>query len=1173
MAFMRRCILGATVGLCLLGFCGQASALAWVGNTKMWLNGWSLPTRAAFVEKWDTLTVTTETWPIEPGQRVVAVVTTNNWVTQTEYELNWDYNANNNSHWYRILGPFAPGSEVDFYIRAEGPGGPRYDNNGSQNFGYVQRFTPSYRDGAILQWFQTDYKTIMRRLPEVVRAGYSAIYLPAPQKSGGGGFSTGYNPFDQFDLGDRLQKGTVRTQYGTTQELFELMRVAKRFGIEVYCDLVTNHADNRASTAINQYPNLIPEDFHIRSSADTGNAEINFNVESSFSFGMLNHDLVGLADFAHEDNNNTRTGTFTLPSYASFNAWGKPSFIRNPLTPQYYLNQTPVAEDVRQYLKRWGWWLTNVIGFDGFRIDAVKHTPPQFFDRLAGQPGSVSSQGDFLPSLYATKPNLFVMGEDYTSENYELREFAKTGMNLLDFPLKFNLNALFNSQGYGDLGQTLANGYGLDSGTGLPYMNGGLGNTVGVSFVQSHDDGPPQSNNMAHAFILTRPGRSKVYYDGNNIEPNNWSNFPKPGRFDALGQGSDLLLRQLDAKNRFARGSLVNRWVTKNLYVYERQVNGAGTLLVGLNNRGDYTALSATVLTAFQPGTVLEDLSGQAADVTVAANGSVGITVPSNSEGSNSNNARGYVLYAPKTPKALSGFEPVQLFDATQPGTPGFGGALPFTANPLPGGTYASGGSFRSATLTSNLMSIRVRTDAIGATAFAKLDDAVAMAGRTIGSGTPEGLTDGYVALDKSADGDFRLTGVDLASLADGLHVLRVRVFLNAGNRPGLFSEFPVFFYLSRGLGRSIVVDGDLTDLGAPLTSQSRNPSSSFNRVDALYARNDDLYLYVGLAGRVDPNESLTNGMGLLLDLDPGAATGVRDLSTVNDDSGPAARLLSNTKITLPSSFGAEMGVGIFRGVGLHSSPEAPYTGGAIAPWPVGSASGTFRIPTSGPLTVLSGVPSAIAYQLRVSRSDPPKGVEIAIPLREIYTGSVPANPRIGFIGGLWTTGESGGTLLASDPNRATLGGRPAPAAWVSNQFVPSQANVVADVGTGPITLLQSTNYNVALAQTPFNVALQVRTAPAPSGTTQVGHAVRITNTGAQSIDGPIYLLASNVPGGATLTGSHGSMLQPGSRYIRVTTGSLAPGASVVATMIYSGTTPSAIAGVSYTVRNGSGIL
>lgn len=1161
------------VGLCALGICGQASALGWVGNTKMWLNGWTMPTRAGFIEKWDTLTVTTETWPIEPGQRVFAVVTTNGWQTQTEFELNWDYNANNNSHWYRILGPFAPGSEVDFYIRAEGPGGPRFDNNSSQNFGYVQRWSPNYRDGAILQWFQTDYKTIMKRLPEVVRAGYSALYLPAPQKSGGGGFSTGYNPFDQFDLGDRLQKGTVRTQYGTTQELFELMRVAQRFGIEVYCDLVTNHADNRASSAINQYPSLIPEDFHIRSSADTGNAEINFNNESSFSFGMLNYDLVGLADFAHEDNNNTRTGTFTLPSYASFNAWGKPSFVRNPLTPQYYPNNTPVAEDVRQYIKRWGWWLANVIGFDGFRIDAVKHTPPQFFDRLGGQPGSTSSQGDFLPNLYGTKPNLYVMGEDYTSVNYELREFAKTGMNLLDFPLKFTLNSLFNSQGFGDLGLALANGYGLDATTGLPFMNGGLGNSVGVSFVQSHDDGPPQSNNMAHAFVLTRPGRSKVYYDGNNIEGNNWTHFPKPGRYDALGQGSDLLLRQLDAKARFARGSLVNRWVSKNLYVYERQVNGASTLLVGLNNRGDFTSLSATVLTAFLPGTVLEDLSGQGADLTVAANGSVAITVPSNSEGTNSNNARGYVLYAPKTPKALAGVEPVQFFDATQAGTPGFGLPLGFTTTALPGGIYAAGGSFRSATLTSNRLSLRVRTEATGVSAFAKLDNGIAMAGRTLGSNSPEGLTDGYVALDKTANGDFRLTGIDVSNLADGLHVLRVRVFLDTPNRPGLFSEFPVFFSLKRGLGREVVVDGDLTDLGPPLTSQARNASSSFNRVDALYARNDDVYLYVGLAGRVDPNESLTNGMGLLLDLDPGAGTGVRDLSTVNDDSGPATRLLSNTKITLPTSFGAEMGAGIFRGVALHSSPESSFTGSPLAPWPVGSASGTFRFPASGPLNVLSGVPSAIAYQLRVSRSDPPKGVEIAIPLREIYPGAVPATPRIGFIGGLWTTGETGTTLLASDPSRATLGGRPAPASWVSNQFVPTQANIVADVGTGPITLLQSTNYTVTLAQTPATVSLQVRPAPAPSGTTQVGHTVRITNTGSQTITGPIYLLATNLPGGATLPGSQGSMLQPGARYLRVTSDSIAPGASVVGTVLYAGTSQSAIGGIVYQVRNGSGIL
>ncbi|MCS6924002.1 MAG: alpha-amylase family glycosyl hydrolase, partial [Fimbriimonadales bacterium] len=705
---MRRYAL--TLGALLLLLATTHAQLSWVGNTRLFVTGsHSLPSRLGMLDPWQVLTVTTQTHPIAPGQSVQIVVTTDNWQTTREYDFSFDFNTGGNTQWYVVLPPFPPGTHVQFYIRARHASGQTvYDSNGGANYSVWVRPAPRYRETPILQWFQTDYRTILQRLPEVVQAGYGAIYLPSPVKSGGGGFSTGYNPFDLFDLGDRFQKGTVRTQYGTTQELIELIRVAQRLGLEVYCDLVTNHADNRASTAIDRYPGVIPEDFHIRSTADPTNSEIDFNNAPPFGFSTLNHDVVGLADYAQEDGNNTRTGAFNLPSYAQFNAFGKPSFVRHPQNPHYYPTGQPYAEDIRDYLKRWGWFLTSVIGFDGYRIDAVRHTPPAFFARTPQQPGGVVSNGDLLPYLYSLKPSLYVFGEVYSGNPYELREYAKTGMNLLDFPMNFTLKDLFNANGWGNIGAALSNGVGADPSTGLPYELGGLARYLGVGFVQSHDDGPPRSNNLAHAWLLTRPGRPKIYYDGNNIEPNNWSHFPRPGRYNALGNGDDSLLRLLDVRRRFARGELVNRWVSNDLYIYERQVNGHSLLLVGLNDRGDLTPLTATVQTNFPPGTVLIDYSGQRPPVAVGADGRVTITVPPNSAPGNDNNAYGYVLYAPRTPRPVPGVRPVRLFDAlTQ-------AEYTFQTVNTPGGTYATGRSFEAATVTGERITLRVRTDATG---------------------------------------------------------------------------------------------------------------------------------------------------------------------------------------------------------------------------------------------------------------------------------------------------------------------------------------------------------------------------------------------------------------------------------------------------------------------------
>ena len=1115
--------------------------LSWVGNTRLYItNGGALPTRDGMLEPTQTLTITTQTHPIAPGQTVYAVVTTDNWTTTREFVFTFDYNTGSNTQWYLVLGPYPAGTYVQFYIRAHGSGGQTlYDNNGGQNYSVWVRYAPRFRDTPILQWFQTDYRTIRARLPEVVMAGYGAIYLPSPVKSGGGGFSTGYNPFDHFDLGDRLQKGTVATQYGTTQELIELINLAHRLGLEVYCDLVVNHADNRASTAIDRYPGLIPEDFHIRSTADPTNSELDFNNAPPFGFSTLNHDVVGLADIAQEDGNNVRQGAFNLPSYASFNQWEKPSFVRHPLNPYYYPGGVPYAEDVRQYLRRWGWFLTQVVGFDGYRIDAVRHVPPAFFARVPHQPGGAVSVGDLLPYLYSLKPSLYLFGEVYSGNSYELREYAKTGMNLLDFPMKFTASNLFNANGYGDLGASLSNPFGTDGATGLPYELGGLATYLGVGFIQSHDEGPPTSNNLAYAWLLTRPGRPKVYYDGNNIAPDDWSHFPRPGRYNGLGNGDDSLLRLLDVRKRFARGALVNRFVSSDLYIYERQVNGHALLLVGLNDRSD-VPLTASVQTAFAPGTVLVDYSGQRPPVTVGAGGAVTITVPANSAPGAPNNGYGYVLYAPQTPRPLAGERVIRLYDAQ-------GNLIPFETIPTPGGTYASGRSFEAATITlpsQNPITIVARTDSSGVQAYLMLDNGLPVAGRTPLQNTPEGLTDGFVPMDRVANGHFELRAVDISALPAGLHVLRVRVFANTGSRPALFNEFITFFYLKRA-ERGIIVDGDLREYGEPVAVQTRTPSSNLNRLDALYLRNDHRYLYIGVAGRVDTAENLANGVAIFLDIDYGAGTGIRTLEILNDDSGPAARLLSNQRITTPSGFGAEFGVGVFRHSALHSAPEATFVGDAVLPPPIGAQAGFYRFDTTR-LNWLPAEPARIVWRPRLNLSDPPTGLEIALPLEALYQERKPHRP-IGLFAVLLNTGESGAIFSAYDSRRGTLGPRPPVTSWLSNQFLPPQPNIITDPGAVPVTIQSVATYTLQAmprVQTPYRIILGALRYDAVSRTYRVRG--RVVNASGQPIEGPMALWM-RLPNGVELVNRTGnSLLEAGAAYLLLQETDLPPGGVVL---------------------------
>ena len=81
---------------------------------------------------------------------------------------------------------------------------------------------------------------LIQKMPEIAEAGYDSLWLPPPGK-GSSVYSVGYDSFDPFDLGDKNQRGTIPTRWGTKAQLLQVVETAHRFGIRVYFDHVMNH--------------------------------------------------------------------------------------------------------------------------------------------------------------------------------------------------------------------------------------------------------------------------------------------------------------------------------------------------------------------------------------------------------------------------------------------------------------------------------------------------------------------------------------------------------------------------------------------------------------------------------------------------------------------------------------------------------------------------------------------------------------------------------------------------------------------------------------------------------------------------------------------------------------------------------------------------------------------
>ena len=199
-----------------------------------------------------------------------------------------------------------------------------------------------------------DWYTYLAKLaPRLRELGFDGIWIPSPPKGNAGTNSMGYDVFDHYDLGDKDQKGTIATRFGTKDSLLRLVAVAYANGLEVYPDIVLNHAIGAELD-----PAAPGDRFKKFRYVAFGGPEVgrwpkdhwNFhpNPDHWCSSGEICGQLFGpdicYLDASHGGGSNG----------------------------QYMLDQA----------RGWMRWLTRQIGADGFRFDAVKHFPAYVIEDL-----------------------------------------------------------------------------------------------------------------------------------------------------------------------------------------------------------------------------------------------------------------------------------------------------------------------------------------------------------------------------------------------------------------------------------------------------------------------------------------------------------------------------------------------------------------------------------------------------------------------------------------------------------------------------------------------------------------------------------------------------------------------------------------------------------------------
>ena len=636
----------------------------------------------------------------------------------------------------------------------------------------------------ILQYFESRWETIERRMPDIFMAGYQALWVPPNGVCDTGGYSVGYDVFDRFNLGSPYWQ----TLYGTEESYIAMVKAAHRAGKLVFADIVLNHNGFRdASTPgfveNGDYPGFIctlPDD-------------VDGDFHSAYASDVLEMRLAGLIDIAQEKNHQfIRQPTEDNPDNIPYE---KP----NPANARFYPDKDPSSGDVLTpsgfnltnpyggdpykenatgLLIRYVEWMNEVIGVDGFRIDAEKHIPNWFFNDFYD--GALYQKGS--PDFHGNPTTPFSFGEVLDGNKDLLKSYIRKdgygNRDVLDFPLYFKMKDVFSGTGYGNL--TELTDASVDSVDGN--ANDG---TRGVQFVSSADDEPPADDNLAYAYILTRPGYPIVYFNAREFGTNR--DFPKEGRGDALGgRYGNIITTLVDIHNEYARGEMKIRYADQDIYIYERSRN----LVVGICDRHDSGYETKTIYVDIPPGTVLRELTGnfsQNADIpeyiTVSDNWQITIKIPHNDKG------LGYVMYGPDNPKGTLSISPTNGEISPDPDTY-YNAYQRLTSIPI---------------VTSDSLTVTLQTtdDVPEDNALIKLDG-----GLDVNGNGDIDIKDGdFAGFENFSNRSPRYEGgsgtysqtIDLTNLEDGFHYITVVAFIHRpSDYPPIFNTFRKVFYLDR---------------------------------------------------------------------------------------------------------------------------------------------------------------------------------------------------------------------------------------------------------------------------------------------------------------------------------------------------------------------------------------
>ncbi|MBT2757699.1 alpha-amylase [Mesobacillus foraminis] len=363
------------------------------------------------------------------------------------------------------------------------------------------------RNNTIMQFFEwhlepdgSHWRRLKEKAPELREKGITSVWIP-PVTKAITAEDTGYAPYDLYDLGEFKQKDTVRTKYGTRQELEEAISACHNVGIKVYIDVVMNHKAGADKTEVFKVVEVDQEN-------RTEEISEPFDIEgwTSFTFpGRKGKYSSFQWNFKHFNGTDydEKTGNFGV-----FKILGDHKDWNDHVDEEFgnydylmFANIDYDHPDVKKEMISWGKWLADTLNCDGYRLDAIKHINHHFISEFVEE--MLKHRGD----------DFYFVGEFWKHElipNQIYLDHVNYNIDLFDVPLHYRLHQASNEGRDFDL---------------TNIFEGTLVNSHpdhAVTFVDNHDSQPHEAleswiqdwfKPSAYALILLRKeGNPCVFY-------------------------------------------------------------------------------------------------------------------------------------------------------------------------------------------------------------------------------------------------------------------------------------------------------------------------------------------------------------------------------------------------------------------------------------------------------------------------------------------------------------------------------------------------------------------------------------------------------------------------------------------------------------------------------------